>query len=62
MAVHCVVQAAEPNGPVRVARTYFFSMSPHLCTHLCLAPSTAMDHCDATSLHGRNILDAFRWC
>ncbi len=26
-ATHFVVQAAEPNGPIRVARTYFFSAS-----------------------------------
>lgn len=27
-AVHFVIEAAEPNGPLRVARTYFFSMPP----------------------------------
>lgn len=27
-ALHFVVECAEPNGPVRLARTYFFSTSP----------------------------------
>lgn len=27
-ALHFVVECAQPNGPVRLARTYFFSMIP----------------------------------
>lgn len=30
-AVHFIMEAAEPNGPLHIARTYFFSVALPIC-------------------------------